>query len=211
MLIINKTSIINLPIISKLINTLPNHTQIIFLNNHNQLTSIKTKTILNNIYTYTNTNFTTKHTKQLNHLTKTHIPTKTNTKTTSLHNNLYLLQKNYHFNNNSNINQLTTTINHNNKTTIKTIFQQNFTNIKKQLLQNNKNYITILKKTLTNYKHYLNLLQTHTKPNLIIQTFNKYQLLYTLQKKPFNITKLNKQIKQFIQQKHKIHHHPHSH
>ncbi|XPE62827.1 hypothetical protein ACNKHU_17070 [Shigella flexneri] len=54
------------------------------------------------------------------------------------------------------------------------------------------------------------MLQARAEPDLIIQAFNEYQLLCALREGPFGVAGLNERIEQFMQQKRKIHRHPHS-
>ena len=93
---------------------------------------------------------------------------------------------------------------------MKTVFQQDFTDIEKRLLQSGEDYIAMLEEALAGYGRYLDLLQARAEPDLIIQAFNEYQLLCALREGPFGVAGLNERIEQFMQQKRKIHRHPHS-
>ena len=101
-------------------------------------------------------------------------------------------------------------INRGDKTAVKTVFQQDFTDIEKRLLQSGEDYIAMLEEALAGYGRYLDLLQARAEPDLIIQAFNEYQLLCALREGPFGVAGLNERIEQFMQQKRKIHRHPHS-
>lgn len=68
----------------------------------------------------------------------------------------------------------------------------------------------MLEEALAGYGRYLDLLQARAEPDLIIQAFNEYQLLCALREGPFGVAGLNERIEQFMQQKRKIHRHPHS-
>ncbi|MGQ7789690.1 hypothetical protein ACULNC_11160 [Shigella flexneri] len=59
---------------------------------------------------------------------------------------------------------------------MKTVFQQDFTDIEKRLLQSGEDYIAMLEEALAGYGRYLDLLQARAEPDLIIQAFNEYQL-----------------------------------
>ena len=123
---------------------------------------------------------------------------------------LCLLQKSYRFGSDSGIGQLAAAINRGDKTAVKTVFQQDFTDIEKRLLQSGEDYIAMLEEALAGYGRYLDLLQARAEPDLIIQAFNEYQLLCALREGPFGVAGLNERIEQFMQQKRKIHRHPHS-
>ncbi len=118
--------------------------------------------------------------------------------------------KSYRFGSDSGIGQLAAAINRGDKTAVKTVFQLDFTDIEKRLLQSGEDYIAMLEEALAGYGRYLDLLQARAEPDLIIQAFNEYQLLCALREGPFGVAGLNERIEQFMQQKRKIHRHPHS-
>lgn len=88
--------------------------------------------------------------------------------------------KSYRFGSDSGIGQLAAAINRGDKTAVKTVFQQDFTDIEKRLLQSGEDYIAMLEEALAGYGRYLDLLQARAEPDLIIQAFNEYQLLCAL-------------------------------
>ena len=146
----------------------------------------------------------------MSRLTGSHVPAGTGTEAASLRDSLCLLQKSYRFGSDSGIGQLAAAINRGDKTAVKTVFQQDFTDIEKRLLQSGEDYIAMLEEALAGYGRYLDLLQARAEPDLIIQAFNEYQLLCALREGPFGVAGLNERIEQFMQQKRKIHRHPHS-
>ena len=162
------------------------------------------------ICAYANAGFTAERAGQLSRLTGTHVPAGTGTEAASLRDSLCLLQKSYRFGSDSGIGQLAAAINRGDKTAVKTVFQQDFTDIEKRLLQSGEDYIAMLEEALAGYGRYLDLLQARAEPDLIIQAFNEYQLLCALREGPFGVAGLNERIEQFMQQKRKIHRHPHS-
>ena len=87
---------------------------------------------------------------------------------------------------------------------------KDFSDIEKRLLQSGEDYIAMLEEAIAGYGRYLDLLQARAEPDLIIQAFNEYQLLCALREGPFGVAGLNERIEQFMQQKRKIHRHPHS-
>lgn len=72
------------------------------------------------------------------------------------------------------------------KRRVKTVFQQDFTDIEKRLLQSGEDYIAMLEEALAGYGRYLDLLQARAEPDPIIQAFNEYQLLCAL-REPFGV------------------------
>ena len=209
-LVVDEASMIDLPMMSRLIDALPDHARVIFLGDRDQLASVEAGAVLGDICAYANAGFTAERAGQLSRLTGTHVPAGTGTEAASLRDSLCLLQKSYRFGSDSGIGQLAAAINRGDKTAVKTVFQQDFTDIEKRLLQSGEDYIAMLEEALAGYGRYLDLLQARAEPDLIIQAFNEYQLLCALREGPFGVAGLNERIEQFMQQKRKIHRHPHS-
>ena len=209
-LVVDEASMIDLPMMSRLIDALPDHARVIFLGDRDQLASVEAGAVLGDICAYANAGFTAERARQLSRLTGTHVPAGTGTEAASLRDSLCLLQKSYRFGSDSGIGQLAAAINRGDKTAVKTVFQQDFTDIEKRLLQSGEDYIAMLEEALAGYGRYLDLLQARAEPDLIIQAFNEYQLLCALREGPFGVAGLNERIEQFMQQKRKIHRHPHS-
>ena len=209
-LVVDEASMIDLPMMSRLIDALPDHARVIFLGDRDQLASVEAGAVLGDICAYANAGFTAERARQLSRLTGTHVPAGTGTEAASLRDSLCLLQKSYRFGSDSGIGQLAAAINSGDKTAVKTVFQQDFTDIEKRLLQSGEDYIAMLEEALAGYGRYLDLLQARAEPDLIIQAFNEYQLLCALREGPFGVAGLNERIEQFMQQKRKIHRHPHS-
>ena len=169
-LVVDEASMIDLPMMSRLIDALPDHARVIFLGDRDQLASVEAGAVLGDICAYANAGFTAERARQLSRLTGTHVPAGTGTEAASLRDSLCLLQKSYRFGSDSGIGQLAAAINRGDKTAVKTVFQQDFTDIEKRLLQSGEDYIAMLEE----------------------------------------VAGLNERIEQFMQQKRKIHRHPHS-
>ena len=193
-LVVDEASMIDLPMMSRLIDALPDHARVIFLGDRDQLASVEAGAVLGDICAYANAGFTAERAGQLSRLTGTHVPAGTGTEAASLRDSLCLLQKSYRFGSDSGIGQLAAAINRGDKTAVKTVFQQDFTDIEKRLLQSGEDYIAMLEEALAGYGRYLDLLQARAEPDLIIQAFNEYQLLCALREGPFGVAGLNERI-----------------
>ncbi|MCP3453461.1 AAA family ATPase, partial [Escherichia coli] len=123
---------------------LPDHARVIFLGDRDQLASVEAGAVLGDICAYANAGFTAERARQLSRLTGTHVPAGTGTEAASLRDSLCLLQKSYRFGSDSGIGQLAAAINRGDKTAVKTVFQQDFTDIEKRLLQSGEDYIAML-------------------------------------------------------------------
>ncbi|HAU5606082.1 exodeoxyribonuclease V subunit alpha [Citrobacter koseri] len=209
-LVVDEASMIDLPMMSRLIEALPPHGRVIFLGDRDQLASVEAGAVLGDICAWVNAGFTAGRAQQLSRLTGSPIPAGAGTEAASLRDSLCLLQKSYRFGHDSGIGQLAAAINRGDKAAMKTVFQQGFSDIEKRTLQSSEDYAAMLDEALAGYGRYLALVREGAEPGAIIQAFNEYQLLCALREGPFGVGGLNERIEQVMLQKRKIRRHPHS-
>ena len=209
-LVVDEASMIDLPMMSRLIEALPPHARVIFLGDRDQLASVEAGAVLGDICAWVSAGFTAQRAQQLSRLTGCEIPAGKGTEAASLRDSLCLLQKSYRFGSDSGIGQLAAAINRGDKTAVRSIFQQEFSDIEKRTLTSSEDYSAMLEEAIAGYGRYLQLLQQRAEPESIIQAFNDYQLLCALREGPFGVAGLNERLEHVLQQKRKIHRHPHS-
>ncbi len=209
-LVVDEASMIDLPMMSRLIEALPPHGRVIFLGDRDQLASVEAGAVLGDICAWVNAGFTAGRAQQLSRLTGSPIPAGAGTEAASLRDSLCLLQKSYRFGHDSGIGQLAAAINCGDKAAMKTVFQQGFSDIEKRTLQSSEDYAAMLDEALAGYGRYLALVREGAEPGAIIQAFNEYQLLCALREGPFGVGGLNERIEQVMLQKRKSQRHPHS-
>ncbi|MGE2106957.1 exodeoxyribonuclease V subunit alpha [Citrobacter koseri] len=209
-LVVDEASMIDLPMMSRLIEALPPHGRVIFLGDRDQLASVEAGAVLGDICAWVNAGFTAGRAQQLSRLTGSPIPAGAGTEAASLRDSLCLLQKSYRFGHDSGIGQLAAAINCGDKAAMKTVFQQGFSDIEKRTLQSSEDYAAMLDEALAGYGRYLALVREGAEPGAIIQAFNEYQLLCALREGPFGVGGLNERIEQVMLQKRKIQRHSHS-
>ncbi|EEB1956664.1 exodeoxyribonuclease V subunit alpha [Salmonella enterica] len=209
-LVVDEASMIDLPMMSRLIDALPPHGRVIFLGDRDQLASVEAGAVLGDICAYVNAGFTAERARQLSRLTGCAIPAGAGTQAASLRDSLCLLQKSYRFGSDSGIGKLAAAINCGDRSAIQAVFQQDFSDIEKRTLQSSDDYAGMLDEALAGYGRYLRLLHEKATPEAILQAFNEYQLLCALREGPFGVGGLNDRIEQAMVQQRKIHRHPHS-
>ncbi|EKQ8747141.1 exodeoxyribonuclease V subunit alpha [Salmonella enterica] len=209
-LVVDEASMIDLPMMSRLIDALPPHGRVIFLGDRDQLASVEAGAVLGDICAYVNAGFTAERARQLSRLTGSAIPVGAGTQAASLRDSLCLLQKSYRFGSDSGIGKLAAAINCGDRSAIQAVFQQGFSDIEKRTLQSSDDYAGMLDEALAGYGRYLRLLHEKATPEAILQAFNEYQLLCALREGPFGVRGLNDRIEQAMVQQRKIQRHPHS-
>lgn len=209
-LVVDEASMIDLPMMSHLIDALPSHGRIIFLGDRDQLASVEAGAVLGDICAWVNAGYTPERAQQLARLTGMSVPAGAGEDAATLRDSLCLLHKSYRFGSDSGIGKLAAAINRGDKAAINDIFLQGFSDIDKRTLESSEDYTAMLENALAGYGHYLQLLQARAEPALIIQAFNEFQLLCALREGPFGVSGLNERIELAMQQKRKIHRLPHS-
>lgn len=209
-LVVDEASMIDLPMMSRLIDALPSHGRVIFLGDRDQLASVEAGAVLGDICAWVNAGYTPERAQQLARLTGMPVPAGAGQEAATLRDSLCLLQKSYRFGSDSGIGQLAAAINRGDKAAINGIFQQGFSDIDKRTLESSEDYTAMLENALAGYGLYLQRLQARAEPALIIQAFNEFQLLCALREGPFGVSGLNERIELAMQQKRKIYRLPHS-
>ena len=209
-LVVDEASMIDLPMMSRLIDALPAHGRVIFLGDRDQLASVEAGAVLGDICAWASSGYTAARAQELTRLTGSPVPAGEGAIAGALRDSLCLLQKSYRFGSDSGIGQLAAAINRGDKAAIKTVFQQGFGDIEKRALHSSEDYAAMLEEALAGYGHYLDLLRERAEPDAVIQAFNEYQLLCALREGPFGVGGLNERIEQVMAQKRKIHRSTHS-
>ncbi|MEG1123772.1 MAG: exodeoxyribonuclease V subunit alpha [Citrobacter sp.] len=209
-LVVDEASMMDLPMMARLIEALPPQAQLILLGDRDQLASVEAGAVLGDICAFVNAGFTPERAKQLSRLTGSVIPAGAGTQAASLRDSLCLLQKSYRFGSDSGIGQLASAINRGDKAALKAVFQQGFNDIEKRTLHSGDDYAAMLDEALGGYGRYLDMLREGAEPDAVIQAFNEYQLLCALREGPFGVSGLNERIEQLMVQKRKIHRSAHT-
>ena len=114
-LVVDEASMIDLPMMSRLIEALPPHGRVIFLGDRDQLASVEAGAVLGDICAWVNAGYTPERAQQLARLTGTPVPAGVGNDAATLRDSLCLLQKSYRFGSDSGIGQLAAAINRGDK------------------------------------------------------------------------------------------------
>jgi len=201
---------IDLTMMSRLIDALPPHARVIFLGDRDQLASVEAGAVLGDICNYASAGYTLTRAQELSHLTGCPIEGHTEERAGALRDSLCLLQKSYRFGSDSGIGQLAAAVNRGDRTAIRTVFDGTFDDIEKKPLQTGEEYIAMLEDALQGYQRFLLRVQQQDAPEAVIAAFGEYQLLCALREGPFGVTGLNERLELALAQKRKIFRQPHS-
>jgi exodeoxyribonuclease V alpha subunit len=209
-LVVDEASMIDLTMMSRLIDALPPHARVIFLGDRDQLASVEAGAVLGDICTYASLGYTAERAEELARLTGCSLAAENHLLAGALRDSLCLLQKSYRFGSDSGIGQLAAAVNRGDRHATCAVFDGTFTDIEKKLLQTGEEYQAMLDDALLGYQHFLTGVQQQSTPEQVIAAFGEYQLLCALREGPFGVSGLNDRLEQLLAQKRKINRTPHS-
>lgn len=209
-LVVDEASMIDLTMMSRLIDALPPHARVIFLGDRDQLASVEAGAVLGDICTYASFGYTAARAHELARLTGCALEPDNSPVAGALRDSLCLLQKSYRFGSNSGIGQLAAAVNRGDRHSTRGVFDGTFTDIEKKSLQSSEEYQAMLDDALEGYQYFLTCVQQQNTPEQVIAAFGEYQLLCALREGPFGVSGLNDRLEQLLAQKRKINRLPHS-
>ena len=209
-LVVDEASMIDLTMMSRLIDALPPHARVIFLGDRDQLASVEAGAVLGDICTYASFGYTTARAQELARLTGCALEPDNSPVAGALRDSLCLLQKSYRFGSDSGIGQLAAAVNRGDRHSTRGVFDGTFTDIEKKSLQSSEEYQAMLDDALEGYQYFLTCVQQQNTPEQVIAAFGEYQLLCALREGPFGVSGLNDRLEQLLAQKRKINRLPHS-
>ncbi|WP_342323753.1 exodeoxyribonuclease V subunit alpha [Kosakonia sp. BYX6] len=203
-LVVDEASMIDLPMMSRLIDALPPRARVIFLGDRDQLASVEAGAVLGDICAWVNAGYSAERAAQLSLLTGSTVPAGTGNAATALRDSLCLLQKSYRFGSNSGIGQLAAAVNRGDKSAMRAVFNQGFGDIERKPLNSVEEYQVMIDDALAGYAHYLSRVHSNAAPEEIIAAFGEYQLLCALREGPFGVGGLNERLELALVRKGRI-------
>ncbi|MEB4674376.1 exodeoxyribonuclease V subunit alpha [Enterobacteriaceae bacterium G50] len=193
-LVVDEASMIDLPMMARLIDALPRHGRVIFLGDRDQLASVEAGAVLGDICAWVNSGYTPERALQLSRLTGTTVPEGERETAGALRDSLCLLRTSYRFGSDSGIGQLARAVNQGDRLGVRDVFARGFTDIELKSLRTSDEYEAMLDEARAGYGRYLQCLRQQADPAEIIQAFGEYQLLCALREGPWGVSGLNQQL-----------------
>lgn len=209
-LVVDEASMIDLPMMSRLIDALPSHGRVIFLGDRDQLASVEAGAVLGDICAWVNAGYSPQRAAELSRLTGMPVPCGEQQGAEALRDSLCLLQTSYRFGSDSGIGQLAAAVNRGDKSAMRAVFSQGFTDIGKSSLQTGDDYQTMIDDALAGYARYLQRVRDGAPPEEVLAAFSEFQLLCALRDGPFGVGGLNERLEQRLAQKRWLVRHTHS-
>ena len=209
-LVVDEASMIDLPMMARLIDALPPHGRVIFLGDRDQLASVEAGAVLGDICAWAGAGYTPARAAELSRLTGATVPAGEGIVAGSLRDSLCLLQKSYRFGSESGIGQLAAAVNRGDRNGLEVVFAHGYSDISRQSLQTTEAYQAMLDAAESGYERYLSLLRERASPESLLAAFGEFQLLCALREGPWGVSGLNTQLEQQLQRQRKIYQPRHS-
>jgi exodeoxyribonuclease V alpha subunit len=196
--IIDEASMVDLALMSKLVQALPDTAKLVLIGDKDQLASVEAGAVLGDICDRNNIHgFSLNFCKQINELTGGSIsPSNEKGKNESgLHNCIVNLVKSYRFAEDSSIGSLSRAVNLGDYKKALNLFKAGNGQISmKTIRSSNDLYRTLKDKIIIGYTEYLKT----SEPNRAIEQFNRFRLLCALKIGPFGVNAINRLTEQIL-------------
>lgn len=197
-LVVDEASMVDLPMMAKVIDALPEHARVIFLGDRDQLASVEAGAVLGDICHFVTLGYSADRAQELSRLTGYTIPAGEGEQASVLRDGLCLLQKSYRFDSKSGIGQLAYAVNASDVRSAQNVFGKGFTDISKRPLREGEDYAATIADAVSGYREYLDLTRQQAEPAQILAAFGRYQMLCALREGPFGVSGLNERIEQAL-------------
>ncbi|MGH1500639.1 exodeoxyribonuclease V subunit alpha [Yersinia proxima] len=205
-LVVDEASMVDLPMMARLIAALPAKAQVIFLGDRDQLASVEAGAVLGDICRFAELGYSEPRAEQLTRLTGCtlvgNIPIgEVETDTVNVRDSLCLLRKSYRFDEKSGIGQLALAVNAGRYRDALTVFNGTYSDIERFSLADSDDYQVLLEDCAAGYQRYLELAAAGAHAVDVLAAFGRYQLLCALRAGPFGVSGLNERIEQLLHRK----------
>ncbi|MDN0087687.1 exodeoxyribonuclease V subunit alpha [Yersinia nurmii] len=200
-LVVDEASMVDLPMMAKLIAALPPQARVIFLGDRDQLASVEAGAVLGDICRLVESGYSPQRAEELTRLTGCQLAGTAIDNAANIRDSLCLLRKSYRFDEKSGIGQLALAVNAGKPREALSILNGNFEDIEYFPLSEADDYQRLLHHSLVGYQRYLQQVVEGADPAVILTEFGRYQLLCALRTGPFGVSGLNERIEQILNQK----------
>ena len=204
-LVVDEASMVDLPMMARLIAALPPQAQVIFLGDRDQLASVEAGAVLGDICHYVSDGYSPLRAEQLARLTGNEVPVGVTLSEGALQDGLCLLRTSYRFGENSGIGKLAQAVNGSDTRQVEAVLAADFEDISHRILLETEDYAAMIGDVVEGYRDYLQRVSALAEPAEIITAFSRYQLLCALREGPFGVSGLNERIELALARERLIH------
>ena len=194
-LVVDEASMVDLPMMARLLDAVPEHARVILLGDKDQLASVEAGAVLGDICQFTKMGYSQNQAQQLSQLTGFNLPSQSHNNAVA--DSLCMLQKSYRFDARSGIGQLAKAINEGSKFKVEAVWAKGFSDIRFHDLSNDS-YNAMITMMVNGYRSYLGHIHAGDKPEVALKAFNQIQLLCAMREGDFGVVGLNQRIEKAL-------------
>lgn len=198
-LVVDEASMVDLPMMARLIAALPAKARVIFLGDRDQLASVEAGAVLGDICRFAEQGYSVARAEQLSRLTGCLLQGQSAEAEAAVRDSLCLLRKSYRFDANSGIGQLAFAVNAGDGKKAAWALGGNFSDVTGYPLAETQDYQALLDACVAGYRDYLRQVATGADAVTILAAFGQFQVLCALREGPFGIAGLNERIETGLQ------------
>lgn len=194
-LVVDEASMVDLPMMARLLDAVPEHARVILLGDKDQLASVEAGAVLGDICQFTKMGYSQNQAQQLSQLTGFNLPAQSHNNAVA--DSLCMLQKSYRFDARSGIGQLAKAINEGSKFKVEAVWDKGFSDIRFHDLSNDS-YNAMITMMVNGYRSYLGHIHAGDKPEIVLKAFSQIQLLCAMREGDFGVVGLNQRIEKAL-------------
>ncbi|MDD9157219.1 exodeoxyribonuclease V subunit alpha [Aliivibrio sp. S4TY2] len=194
-LVVDEASMVDLPMMARLLDAVPEHARVILLGDKDQLASVEAGAVLGDICQFTKMGYSQNQAQQLSQLTGFNLLAQSHNNAVA--DSLCMLQKSYRFDARSGIGQLAKAINEGSKFKVEAVWAKGFSDIRFYDLSNDS-YNAMITMMVNGYRSYLGHIHAGDKPEIVLKAFSKIQLLCAMREGDFGVVGLNQRIEKAL-------------
>ncbi|MFI8417466.1 exodeoxyribonuclease V subunit alpha [Serratia sp. NPDC078593] len=198
-LVVDEASMVDLPMMARLIAALPQHARVIFLGDRDQLASVEAGAVLGDICRFAEQGYSDTRAAQLSQLTGCALLGQVAEADAAVRDSLCLLRKSYRFDAKSGIGQLALAVNAGEGKRALLALDGHFSDVAGFPLANTEDYQALLDNCVNGYRDYLKLVKMGADAQQILAAFGHFQVLCALREGPFGVAGLNERIETGLQ------------
>ncbi|CAI1123590.1 MAG: exodeoxyribonuclease V subunit alpha [Serratia proteamaculans] len=198
-LVVDEASMVDLPMMARLIAALPAQARVIFLGDRDQLASVEAGAVLGDICRFAEQGYSVARAEQLSRLTGCLLQGESAQAEAAVRDSLCLLRKSYRFDANSGIGQLASAVNTGNGKLALAALDGRFSDVSGYPLAETQDYQALLDACVTGYRDYLQQVVAGADAVAVLAAFGRFQVLCALREGPFGIAGLNERIETGLQ------------
>jgi exodeoxyribonuclease V alpha subunit len=201
LLVVDEASMIDLPMMARLLDALPPDAQLILLGDRDQLASVEAGSVLGDICRWPGeVGYSEAMSAQLSMLCGIRVHELQQRYSTPLADSVALLRKSYRFHDQSGIGHLARAVNSGDRKRFVQVCEQGYDDIDCRYLTAEV-YQQMISQVVEGYANYLELIAAGASPQAVLSSFNQFQLLCALREGLYGVSGLNERIRHELAQR----------